>query len=549
MMALNPRAAEPFELQRLQRLSYRNPRLFTELLVGLATDTTYERIMLSPKYPLTSEANQDKISSVMEYLQTNWKKTPGILAAFHEKARTRVKRKPYGQFFTPYDVARLAVAKLEVGQGQTVLDPGCGSAVFGVALKDLLGDRTSEVVYLGIEADPTLALAAAVSLDFAGAPRAWRVLHANFLRIDKDYLLKMGLDGVDRVVCNPPFVRHHMLEGQSRIIESMERNQKLHLSGFSGLHSLFLAQTIQLLKPESRMVFLLPVGIKEVNYGAELLDQLANRFEISETKLDIDLAMLSFGPRQQKLASQMDTSSNASEGKLGDLAFVRRGLSTGANRFFVLSQEEIERRGIPRGYLRPVIPTKSHIEGNQFTSQDWDQLRKLNRPCWLFVVPDIPPNNLPASVVEYLEVGRENGIQRIPTCKNRKPWYSIELGRRNHRRPKSKPSTGDPPHLFFTYMFRGYPRFIYNKDKFPILTNLLGVYVKSLADGTKDTDEKLIQLSKSLNADVRRAMKKNEGSYVRRYSGGLLKLEPSDIENMPISSASRRLLESFGTHL
>lgn len=127
-----------------------------------------------------------------------------------------------GQFFTPRPLVELLLAVGAVGEGDTVLDPTCGSGGFLV----VAARRGARV--RGIERDPLLATLARVNLRLAGLEGD--VVAADFFAAEPE--------PVDVVVANPPFsvdVRGPVLEryelgaGRERVasdalfVEAVER--------------------------------------------------------------------------------------------------------------------------------------------------------------------------------------------------------------------------------------------------------------------------------------------------------------------------------------
>ena len=209
--------------------------------------------------------------------------------------------------------------------------------------------------------------------------------------------------------------------------------------------------------------------------------------------------------------------------RLGSIASVHRGISTGANHFFVLEDKKARDIGISEedGYLKKVIPTR--IPKIKFKSifdyEDWSILKEEGKPCWLLYLPRIPEEDLPAHVRKYLRKGERLGVHLTPTSRSRKYWHHVRI-----------PASGRHPDLFFTYISRGFPVFAYNKVSAYNLTNLLGIYLKLPAISADDKMQKLVELLENELRDwiVQRCVG-------RRYKGGFVKFEPKDLEKMPVS--------------
>lgn len=537
-------------LVSLTKALRRDREALLQILLSISKSKTYSRIAHCPTYPVRTVTPdlEERLQLLYEGMAPDPYGISSVLAVLYESATEKRRRKSLGQYFTPSLVTKQAIDLLGLKHGEMVLDPGCGTGIFPLAILRELNKKSENAVslgYLGIENDPILALSAAVSLDWVDAPLNWRVLYANFLRVNLEDLKEIGFPRVDVIIANPPFVRYHKLGERSELMD------KLNLSMFSGLHSLFLAYSSKLLG-YGRMVFVVPMEMDGTQYGSDLLKQLRRKFTVSSKIMHYanqtwhveDLQELTLEKHSQiRNVWNLMLFQSVSEGKtgtrfsrrlrarktrevtvpLGSFASVHRGISTGANKFFVLSNEMVEKIGMSVGYLRKVIPTKIRkVDFSTVFDEDlWNNLREKGLPCWLLSLPSkIRTDDLPFEVRQYIKKGERLGVHLVPTCKNRKPWYYIRIPPRI-------------PDLVFTYISRGYPKFIYNKACAYNLTNLLGIYVNA---PIRHSDEKMVNLTKLLNNEIKNWI--DQESAGRKYAGGLIKFEPGDLRIMAIREST-----------
>lgn len=524
---------------------------FLQLLLSLCKKQTLNRIVDCPTYPLriVTPDLEKKLDLIKHVIDSNSPfEISEILSALYESATEKHYRKGHGQYFTPFVIAEEAMKRLELKGEETVIDPGCGTGILAMAILRESASQSIDantMTYVGVENDALLTLSAALALERIGAPKSWQVVYANFLLFTLKHLRNMGVSKVDAVIANPPFVRFHRLARRDRLKE------KLGISKFSGLHSFFLAHSARSLRP-SRMVFILPPEMYMTNYGSNLLGKLAQSYDFAKTEIYYDsrhheytFAQMPSNHVKDQLvgtialfqsiapaggfdhAPYAQRSTGTPDMTLAFFARAHRGISTGANSFFVLTTESVENLGIPPVYLQKIVPPRTGREllPVVFDEQDWEKLRSLDRPCWLLCLPrQTSPREMPPQVKQYIQTGERQGVHLTPTCSNRNPWYYIRIP------PKI-------PELFFTYVSRRYPRFIYNKARVLNLTNLLGVYLKLTSNCFSNRMKELVEL---LNEDLRKCI--DEGHAGRNYVGGLIKFEPKDLERLPISESVQKCL-------
>lgn len=499
------------------------PDALLQLLLSLSTKRTMRRILYPPIYPEPIETwdlpeMKLGLKGVMrDYPQSS----ASVLGRLYVSVVDEESRKNFGQYFTDYSLARKVISQLRITPGESVLDAGCGTCVFATALMEHLGHAANKVRYFGVENNPLLTLAAATVLEGISAPSSWKILYGNYLNVG---LRRFGSksNGFDVIFSNPPYVRFHRILDKLDVSNNIREQTGIPLNGYSGLQTFFLAHSTTLLQPKGRMGFLLPIGIEEVGYGSRLFGRLKPAFSVSTGFQDDEFKFLIF-QRRGLTETPLESSSRAKTTLLGLFAEVHRGISTGANDFFVLTDQMCREYAIPRGFATHVYPPKTALEGSEYTEARWEKQKDLGARCFLLEVGKKPPfDALPAQIRDYLEIGEQKGVPSIWTCSSQSPWYSIRISR--------------PPDFIFSYISHGKPFFAYNSCKVHILTNVLGIYLRAHRNYERS---RMIDLADSLTADVRRWVRKGFG---RRYSKGLVKFEPGDLGLLPLSRETVRLL-------
>jgi hypothetical protein len=104
---------------------------------------------------------------------------------------------------------------------------------------------------------------------------------------------------------------------------------------------------------------------------------------------------------------------------LKEIADVRFGIKTGANEFFYLTEEEIEKRKIEKQYLQPAIFSLKEVKGYK--------LNKKTLTNKIIICHKTKEELRSTNLLEYINWGEKQGYDKRPTCASRKPepWYSL----------------------------------------------------------------------------------------------------------------------------
>ena len=103
--------------------------------------------------------------------------------------------------------------------------------------------------------------------------------------------------------------------------------------------------------------------------------------------------------------------------RLGDVAQVRFGIKTGANKFFYLNDQKIQEWGIEEEFLKPVI--KSPRECRSILI-DPNQLKFK-----LFMCGADRVDLAGTAALEYIEWGESEGFDQRPSCRGRTRWWDL----------------------------------------------------------------------------------------------------------------------------
>jgi len=216
--------------------------------------------------------------------------------------------------------------------------------------------------------------------------------------------------------------------------------------------------------------------------------------------------------------------------KLGDIFSIKRGLATGANGFFILTEAEAEKWQIPRKFLKPILPGPRNLT-NDIVQSSPNGLPDVS-PLLFLLDCDAPEEKIRQNwprFYEYIRQGRDKEIDIAYIARHRTPWYSQE------NRP--------PAPFLCTYMGRSrngkHPfRFIWNRSQATAHNVYLMLYPKGpLRDLLDAHPEYAAQIFETLqNIGPERFI--SEG---RVYGGGLHKVEPKELAKIPAGCLLEKL--------
>jgi predicted RNA methylase len=493
-----------------------------------------------------------------------------IVQAALDAEKTSLQRNKLGQFATPTELATdiLCYAKALHGGGGGVdfLDPALGTGSFYSALKRVF-DESEVNSARGFEIDPHYALPA---MELWGGDR----LEINLA----DFTTYESVTKSNLVICNPPYVRHHHMDAaeKKRLKDLCFNVANMKLSGLAGLYCYFMGVAHGWMSEGGIAGWLIPSEFMDVNYGKKvkeyLLDEVTllhiHRFDPADVQFSDALVSsavvwfkkaapndqsdveFSFGgtlnsPRVTRFVSREDLRAEskwsrfpvsdvreASSGAvISDYFKIRRGLATGGNDFFILSEDEVKSESLRADYLRPVLPSARYIDQNVIESDEFG-IPKLEKKLFLL---DARESEAEVSarwpeLSRYLEKGIQEGVSQGYLCKNRPVWFWQEQRL--------------PPPIVCTYMGRsseagGNPfRFILNRSKATITNSFLGMYpVGDLAKAIL-LDESILHTAwEELNLLSPDSLL-GEG---RVYGGGLHKLEPKELANVQVHKLKKAI--------
>jgi len=485
-----------------------------------------------------------------------------VIQAALDAEKTKEGRNRLGQFATPtilaQDILNYAITLLPKTEKVRFLDPAFGTGVFYSALMKVSPkNRVAEAI--GFEIDPHY-----------GKP-SQKLWEENGVTIKLvDFTCENATPRYNLIICNPPYVRHHhILNGDKvRLQEKTIHASGMKVCGLAGLYCYFLGLSHAWMTDGGVAGWLIPSEFMDVNYGNAVKHYLLNnvtllhihRFDPNDVQFADALVssavvwfrkepppknhrvLFTFGGTllKWKLSRKVSNRDLASEAKwtrfpaaevrlrnttpaISDFFHIKRGIATGHNNYFILSEEEIMARNLPMEVFTPILPSPRYLPEDEVNADDKGNPLTSQRLFLLDtkLTEDEIRHRFPA-LHAYLEEGKARRIHDRYLCQHRTLWYSQE-----HRPPAPIVCT----YLGRSNEKRGHPfRFILNRSRATVANVYLAMYPTQILARAMEKDPEIIRHVWEILNLLTPEQILDEG---RVYGGGLHKLEPKELANVP----------------
>jgi len=198
-------------------------------------------------------------------------------------ARTSA-RKLNGVVYTPIELARAMVARLELADGMTLLDPACGEGVFLVAALERARALGISLRLEGWDVDGEALARAERSLKDAarrlgpGRGRPWLLVHRDGLASEPRRF--------DVVVGNPPYLEAKRMPDDMKA--RVRATCPVAATGAFDLYAAFVERSVRLLGPRGLLSFLVPNRLAVTSNAAALRPWLLEQGEVTLLDLSRD---------------------------------------------------------------------------------------------------------------------------------------------------------------------------------------------------------------------------------------------------------------------
>ncbi|MCC8119708.1 MAG: Eco57I restriction-modification methylase domain-containing protein [Bacteroidales bacterium] len=469
-----------------------------------------------------------------------------------DQGKNQKERNKLGQFTTPYELALQILEYIDhtfgLNSRMPLLEPAVGTGVFFSALKEIL---PKDAKGMGYEIDPYY---------YNPSKALWE--GCNFEYRLGDFLSISPCQKFPLLVSNPPYVRYQHIskEVKQELQNLVKKEFGICLSGLAGLYSYFILLGQRWLTSNGIGCWLVPSEFLDVNYGKAIKEFLTtqvsiksiHKFDYSDIQFEdalVSSCILIYEnaiptgeekvvftrgkslnepcEKVERLLKELDFNDKWSSyfenklqkkggKKIRDYFYVKRGIVTGDNDFFILTPSTIKEFKIPKEFVTPLLPRPYFLPQN--IVEENKGLPIVDREEFLFTC-NINKETLKLyypSLLDYIAYGESKGAHESYICSHRKPWYACE---------QRSPSPIVVPYMNRADSNRGGFRFILNMSK-ALTTNVyLLMYPKEEYEQILKDKEVLKEVWRRLNSLSQEELLKQG----RVYGGGLGKIEPGEL--------------------
>jgi adenine-specific DNA methylase len=480
-----------------------------------------------------------------------------------------------GGYYTPLPVAKFLARWVAQSNTKTILEPSCGDGAFIEALSQV---QTNHISLTGVE---LLKEEANKAKELIGPPfdSGSKIINVDFLEwvLDEDNSKKR----FDGILGNPPYIRYQYLKDNDQALTAkIFAKHGLKFTKHTNLWVPFVISSINLLKPGSRLAMVVPSELLHVLHAQPLRQYLFSTCEkillidpnellfedalqgtvllmLEKKKNDTDLSFLGISSMANNDFLNTDpqtyfdntryVSSSSLEGKwmkallspkelvaydkltaspyvkrFKDIASVDVGIVTGANKFFLVNNETVDKYKLSE-YAQPMFGRSEHSPGIIYDERQHTSNSEMGLPVNFLNFGNTAFDDFTPTIRKYINEGEDQNLHLRYKCRIRKPWYKVpsiyatEIGmlKRSHN----------------------YPRLILNQAR--ALTTDTAYRIRPVEGiNAKILVYNFINSLTALSAEM-------EG---RSYGGGVLEMVPSEIEKVliPLPDGSAPSLKAIG---
>ncbi len=451
----------------------------------------------------------------------------------------------HGIYYTPDELAfHLAFPLIKKGDA-SIFDPAYGGGALLLAAEKACKQKSfslDKLSLFGCDTNPVNGL-------LKHLPQA-NLKEEDFFQFSTNHKFQV-------ILTNPPYVRRQNQQIQKINSYREDVTQLNILNNKADLWAYFIVKSISHLKKGGDLGAVLPWSFIQADYAQPLRKWLLNQFEsikilalnnpffdsAEERVLLVWMEGFGFTTKTIKFANSLDLNKQIKYSCIGEKNFLSKkvlpfkseqtekilcqlkklgfkefkevadtkiGIVTGANNFFIKSEQDFSELNITKTKLKPILSgTRELVDYLNNGCENLKRIVCLNQQDY-------------DSVESFIKLGEDSNFHLRAHSKNRSPWYSIKLGK--------------IPDAFFPYRVSTIPYLVVNNKGIQCTNSIHRIYFKNLTI----TEIKWIHVS-ILSVYGQLSLEVNAKTYGR----GMLKTEPSALGKVMIFMKKDRSVDKI----
>lgn len=196
---------------------------------------------------------------------------------------TKEHKKEEGQFFTPNEIASFMgkIASKPNSKNISILDPGCGTAILSCSLIEYLVKSDVESINLvAYETDVNLLIYTEQSLENLKDWLNEKNIKFKYTLVACDFIEDMAIaldvhrESFDYIISNPPYFKLSKDDPRVKLLQHLVKGQP-------NIYSFFMAVSVNLLKSDGELIFIVPRSFASGQYFNSFRDYFFSHINLN----------------------------------------------------------------------------------------------------------------------------------------------------------------------------------------------------------------------------------------------------------------------------
>lgn len=192
-------------------------------------------------------------------------------------------KKSEGQFFTPWEISSFMgrIASKPKSTHITILDPGCGTGILTCSLIErLVNFNVTKIELTAYETDQNLLIYTSQTLQYIKTWLSKKNVEFNYNLIKRDFIMEIAFSMdhyksyYDYIISNPPYFKLSKQDHRVKLFQHLVKGQ-------TNIYSFFMAISVDLLKLNGELLFIVPRSFASGQYFNSFRDYFFNNINLN----------------------------------------------------------------------------------------------------------------------------------------------------------------------------------------------------------------------------------------------------------------------------